>query len=97
MRRERLAAVREWLEVGLPRCYFIVPCCEGGNWPPGPAWDEERRRRTRGGRIGGSLAGSQQRQASGDPQPLLAVMGAAKQPVRLHPASSGDRKSVPSG
>src|SRR5262249_23354947 len=34
-----------------PRCYFIVPCCEGVSSPRGarPTWDGERRRRTRGG------------------------------------------------
>jgi len=61
VRGERLAAVREWLEVGLPpRCYFILPCCEGASWPPGPGptWDEERRRRTQGSRLQGAKWGA---------------------------------------
>ena len=97
-RGERLAAVGEWLAVGPPRCYSIVPYREGGKLAarPGPTGDEERRRRTRGGRIAGSQTGSHRRQTSGDARPRLAVIGAAKRPARPHRTPSRDRQNPPS-
>src|SRR5262249_51150567 len=48
-------------------------------------------------RIVGSQMGSQQSQITSDTRPLPASIGAARWPVRLHLAPSGDGQSVPSG
>ena len=47
-------------------------------------------------RIAGSQLGSQRRQILSDARPRPASIGAAKQPVRPHPAPSRDGQRVPS-
>jgi len=70
----------------------------GASWPP--SLGQPATRSADGGLgaavFAGSQVGSQRQQTSGDTQPQLAAIAAAKQPVRPQPAPSRDGQSVPS-